>query len=90
MRREPRDAEAWHALGLVRVGLGKLEAARQAYASGLHADPQALENHLGLATVALLGAFLVVMFRREVRRSKEVAAAASPASLALPPEPTQS
>lgn len=44
----------------------------------------------GLATVALLGAFLVVMFRREVRRSKEVAAAASPASLALPPEPTQS
>jgi tetratricopeptide (TPR) repeat protein len=53
VRRAPRDADAWHALGLVRVGLGKLEAARQAYASGLSADPRALENHLGLATVAL-------------------------------------
>jgi tetratricopeptide (TPR) repeat protein len=53
VRREPRDAESWHALGLVRVGLGKLEAAQQAYVSGLHADPRALENHLGLATVAL-------------------------------------
>ena len=53
VRRAPRDAESWHALGLVRMGLGKLEAARQAYVSGLGADPQALENHLGLATVAL-------------------------------------
>jgi tetratricopeptide (TPR) repeat protein len=53
LRRDASDAEAWHALGLVRVGLGKLEAARQAYASGLRADPRALENHLGLATVAL-------------------------------------
>jgi len=53
VRRAPRDAEAWHALGLVRVGLGKLEAARQAYASGVRADAHALENQLGLATVAL-------------------------------------
>lgn len=53
VRRAPRDAEAWHALGLVRLGLGHLDAARQAYAAGLQADPTALENHLGLATVAL-------------------------------------
>ncbi|MEO8181537.1 MAG: tetratricopeptide repeat protein [Deltaproteobacteria bacterium] len=53
VRRAPRDAESWHALGLVRVGLGKLEAARQAYATGLRVNSRALENHLGLATVAL-------------------------------------
>jgi tetratricopeptide (TPR) repeat protein len=53
VRRTPRDAECWHALGLVRLGLGKLEAARQAYANGLSANSGALENHLGLATVAL-------------------------------------
>ena len=52
-RRAPSDAETWHALGLVRVSLGKLEAARQAYVNGLHADPKAIENQLGLATVAL-------------------------------------
>lgn len=52
-RRAPRDAEIWHTLGLVRLGLGKLEAARQAYATGLIADPEALENRLGLATAAL-------------------------------------
>lgn len=53
LRRAPRDAEAWHALGLVRAGLGQLHAARAAYASGLTVDPRALENRLGLATVAL-------------------------------------
>jgi len=53
LRRAPGDAEAWHALGLVRVGLGKLHAARAAYTAGLAADPAALENRLGLATVAL-------------------------------------
>jgi Flp pilus assembly protein TadD len=52
-RRAPADAEVWHALGLVRVGLGELDAARQAYMAGLAADPSAIENHLGLATVAL-------------------------------------
>ena len=52
-RRAPGDAETWHALGLVRVSLGQLEAARQAYVNGLRADPMALENQLGLATVAL-------------------------------------
>lgn len=53
LRRAPGDAEAWHGLGLVRVGLGKFHAARDAYNSGLEANPAALENRLGLATVAL-------------------------------------
>jgi tetratricopeptide (TPR) repeat protein len=53
VRRDPSDGEAWHALGVVCVGLGALDAARQAYATGITADPEALENRLGLATVAL-------------------------------------
>jgi Flp pilus assembly protein TadD len=53
VRRDPADAETWHALGVVLVGLGDLDAARQAYTAGLAADAQALENRLGLATVAL-------------------------------------
>lgn len=53
VRRDPGDAEAWHALGVVLVGLGHLDAARQAYATGLRANSGALENRLGLATVAL-------------------------------------
>ncbi len=54
LRRDSRNAEAWHALGLVRVRLGNLDGATLAYQSGLRADPQALEDHVGLATVALL------------------------------------
>lgn len=54
LRREPRDAEVWHALGLTCVALRDLEAAERAYRSGLRADPEALANHIGLATVALL------------------------------------
>jgi tetratricopeptide (TPR) repeat protein len=53
VRRAPSDAEAWHALGVVLVGLNRLDAARQAYSAGIGADRSALENHLGLATVAL-------------------------------------
>lgn len=53
VRRAPRDAEAWHALGVVLLGLDRLDAARHAYTSGIGADDQALENRLGLATVAL-------------------------------------
>jgi Flp pilus assembly protein TadD len=52
-RRDPADAETWHALGVVLVGLGNLDAARQAYSAGIAADSHALENRLGLATVAL-------------------------------------
>jgi tetratricopeptide (TPR) repeat protein len=53
VRRDPLDAEAWHALGLVRARLGKWDDARQAYRAGLAAHPEALENRIGLATVAL-------------------------------------
>ena len=53
LRRDPHDAESWHALGVVCIGLGQLDAARQAYSAGLAANPAALENRLGLATVAL-------------------------------------
>jgi len=54
LRREPRNAQAWHTLGLTRARLGDLEGARIAYQSGLRADPRALENRVGLATIALL------------------------------------
>jgi len=54
LRRDARNSEAWHALGLVRVRLGHLDGATAAYRSGLRADPRALENRVGLATIALL------------------------------------
>jgi tetratricopeptide (TPR) repeat protein len=54
LRRDPRNAEAWHALGLVRVHRGDLDGAVIAYRSGLKADPEAMEDHVGLATIALL------------------------------------
>lgn len=53
LRRDPSDAATWHALGVVRLHLGRLHAAERAYRSGLVADPDSVENHLGLATVAL-------------------------------------
>ncbi|MET0790739.1 MAG: tetratricopeptide repeat protein [Polyangiaceae bacterium] len=54
LRRDPRNAEAWHALGLVRARLGNLDGAALAYRSGLRADPGAVEDHVGLATIAVL------------------------------------
>jgi tetratricopeptide (TPR) repeat protein len=54
VRRDPADARAWHALGLVRARLGDLEAAERAYRSGLTADPRGSANRVGLATLALL------------------------------------
>jgi tetratricopeptide (TPR) repeat protein len=54
LRRDPRNSEAWHALGLVRARRGDLDGAALAYHSGLRADPRAVENHVGLATLALL------------------------------------
>jgi tetratricopeptide (TPR) repeat protein len=52
-RRNPKDATAWHALGVVRLSLGNAAGAEQAYRSGLLADPEALENRVGLATLSL-------------------------------------
>ncbi len=54
LRRDPRNEEAWHALGLVRVHRGDLDGAALAYASGLKADSRAVEDHVGLATIAVL------------------------------------
>jgi len=53
VRRAPRDPAAWHALGLVQLSRGNPTGAEQAYRSGLLADPAALENRVGLATLAL-------------------------------------
>jgi tetratricopeptide (TPR) repeat protein len=39
---------------LVRARLGDLAGAAEAYRSGLRADPRAVEDHIGLATLALL------------------------------------
>lgn len=54
LRRDSRDAAVWHALGLVCLGLGDESAADHAYRSGLMADPHALENRIGLATLAFV------------------------------------
>lgn len=54
LRRDASNAEAWHTLGLTRVRLGNLDGAVEAYRSGLRADSRALENRIGLATVALM------------------------------------
>lgn len=53
VRRSPKDPAAWHALGLVQLSRGEPERAEQAYQAGLLADPRALENRVGLATLAL-------------------------------------
>jgi len=53
VRRGARDAETWHALGLVRLRLGYFDAAEEAYRAGVAADPSRAESWLGLATVAM-------------------------------------
>jgi Flp pilus assembly protein TadD len=53
LKRDPRDAEVWHALGLVRMHREDFDGAKEAYQKGLIADPKALENRLGLATLAV-------------------------------------
>jgi tetratricopeptide (TPR) repeat protein len=54
VQRDPLNSEGWHALGLVRAQRGELDGANDAYLAGLRADPRAVEDHVGLATVALL------------------------------------
>ncbi len=54
VRRGAHDAETWHVLGLVRVKMGDLDAATDAYRAGAAADPKGSENWLGLATVAVM------------------------------------
>jgi tetratricopeptide (TPR) repeat protein len=52
VKRGARDAETWHALGLVRLHLRDVDGAEQAYRAGIAADPRSLDNFLGLASVA--------------------------------------
>jgi|GEM_PF-650785 len=54
VRRGARDAELWHALGLVRLHQRDLAAAEEAYRAGIAQDPDGVENVLGLATVAVV------------------------------------
>ncbi|MGC4094941.1 MAG: tetratricopeptide repeat protein [Polyangiaceae bacterium] len=54
VRRDVRDARSFHALGVVRIKLGDLEGAERAYRAGVASDPRGLDNHIGLATLALL------------------------------------
>ena len=53
VRRGARDADTWHALGIVRMNLGDLDGAADAYREGTASDPERAENWLGLATVAV-------------------------------------
>ena len=53
LRRDPSNAGAWHALGLVCLHLDDVAGAKAAYDSGLHADPRSIENRIGLASLAL-------------------------------------
>ncbi len=53
VRRGANDVETWHALGLLRVHDQDFDQAERAYRAGLAVDPNALECHLGLATVAV-------------------------------------
>ena len=52
-RRGANDVDLWHALGLVRLHLGDLDGAEQAYRMGTALDPSAPECWLGLASVAV-------------------------------------
>jgi tetratricopeptide (TPR) repeat protein len=52
VKRGAHDPETWHTLGLVRLRAHDLDGAEQAYRAGLKEDPDAVDNLLGLATVA--------------------------------------
>ena len=53
LRRGASDVETWHALGLVRLHLGDLDGAEQAYRACAAVDSKAAECWLGLATLAI-------------------------------------
>jgi tetratricopeptide (TPR) repeat protein len=54
LRRGAHDVETWHTLGLVRLHLGDLAGAEQAYRSGAAADPRDGQCWLGLASLGIL------------------------------------
>jgi cytochrome c-type biogenesis protein CcmH/NrfG len=53
IRRGANDVETWHALGLVRLHLGDMDGAEQAYRGCAAASPAAPECWLGLASVGV-------------------------------------
>jgi Flp pilus assembly protein TadD len=53
VRRGAHDGETFHTLGLVRLHLGDVDGAAEAYRAGTLADPAGVESWLGLATVAI-------------------------------------
>jgi cytochrome c-type biogenesis protein CcmH/NrfG len=91
VRRGARDAETFHALGLVRLNLRDLEGAERAYRDGLVADPKSTENLLGLATVAVvrddaraaLAAYDAILARRPDHAAAELGRAWALAKLGL-------
>jgi len=54
IKRGARDAETFHALGVVRLHLNDIDGAERAYKDGLKANPSHDENTIGLATVAIM------------------------------------
>lgn len=54
VRRAPRDARLLHALGVVRLKAGDQAGAEWAYRRGVAEDPSGIDNHIGLATLALV------------------------------------
>lgn len=54
IKRGARDAETYHALGVVLLHLDDLDGAEHAYREGLHVDATHDENLIGLATVAIM------------------------------------
>ena len=54
IHRGARDADVYHALGLVRLHGKDLDGAAEAYRAGLAVEPKGTENLTGLATVAVV------------------------------------
>jgi tetratricopeptide (TPR) repeat protein len=78
LRRGARDAETWHALGLVRLHLNDYEGAAQAYRSGAEADPKDASCWLGLASVGVAqgdAALALTAYDQVLARSPRFAAA---------------
>lgn len=94
IRRGARDADTYHALGLVRLHARDFDGANEAYRRGLAADPRSLENLLGLASVAVvrddpaaaLRAYDALLARKPDHAPAELGRAWSLAKLGRAPE----
>jgi cytochrome c-type biogenesis protein CcmH/NrfG len=77
VRRGARDADIFHALGLVRLNLKDYDGATTAYEEGLRVEPKSMENLLGLATVAVVkddAAAALAAYERLLARKPDFAA----------------